>query len=260
MAYKVIILAIPGIGTHDKGFSEDLESDIKRFSKGTDLENSYKIVEALPFKFTRVDDNQEKLHVKNKLGGNLSLREFVIKAFGDAVTFEHGAEKPNSVYKKIHTYLRETIVKVNDLKVQNTGARIVIVAASMGVHLISTYIWDADNSIGIFETQNATERENLRNLDYMFSIGCNIPLFISGKEITKLKPIEKRNSTFKWDNYYDRDDVLGWPLSDINDEFKALVNDFEINTGQYIGSHLKYWKDNDFTKPFVENLIAISNM
>ena len=261
MNYKVIILAIPGIGTHEQGFSVHLKHDIQKFSRGTSLEDNYKIVEALPFQNTGVDSNQSKLLKKlgqnNKLGGVFSMRKLVIEAFGDGVTFESGADRPNSVYQRVHEYLRERIREINELKVQNEGAKIVIVAASMGVHLLSTYIWDADNSIGTFKTNHAGENENLTNLDYLFSIGCNIPLFISGKNIDEIKPINKRNPSFKWDNYYDRDDVLGWPLSDINDDYGALVEDYEINTGAYIGSHIRYWKDNDFTKPFVKTLIEL---
>lgn len=261
MSYKVIILAIPGIGTHQAGFAKDFRNDIKRFAKGSILENNYNIIEAIPFAQTGVDLNQEaifsRLNTDNKLGGILSLRKFVIEAFGDGVTFERNASSSNSVYRKVHNNIKEKIKEVNNLKDLNPDAKIVIVAASMGVHLLSTYIWDADNSKGIFENQIATEKENLKNLDYLFSIGCNIPLFVSGMAESEIKPFAKRNNNFKWDNYYDRDDVLGWPLADINNEYNELVNDIEINTGQYIGSHVRYWKDNDFTKPFVKSLISL---
>jgi len=261
MSCKVIVLAIPGIGTQPIGFSNKLMDDVDKLSKGTVLENSYCVEEALPFKKTNVDANQSELLKRlgrnNQLGGMLSLRKLVVNAFGDGVTFESGANRSDSVYRKVHEYLRRRIIEVNIKMSENEGAKLVVVAASMGVHLLSTYIWDADNSKGIFESNGATDNDNLRNLDYLFSLGCNIPLFISGKSVQDIVPIDKRNANFKWDNYYDRDDVLGWPLADINEAYGALVKDYEINAGSYIGSHVRYWNDNDFTKPFVNSLINL---
>lgn len=261
MSKKIILLAIPGIGSHSAGYSNELHEAIRRYSKNSPLENSYSFIESLPFSATDVDQNQNalftRLNTANKLGGMLSLRKFVMDAFGDGVTFEREPNGRNSNYKKIHRYLRDKVREVNALLNQNNGAKIVIVAASMGVHVLSTYIWDADNNLGIFKNEPATDRENLRNLDYLFSLGCNIPLFISGKNESEIQPIEKRNDRFVWDNYYDEDDVLGWPLADINSAYGELVNDIEINTGQYVGSHVRYWKDKNFSKPLVQKLIEL---
>lgn len=261
MGYKVIILAVPGIGSHKSGFTKEMNDDILKFSKNTPLENSFSIVEALPFAETGIDLNQNALFTRldnnNKLGGVLSFRKKAMEAFGDGVTFESGANKPNSIYKKVHTYLRSKVRYINELKEQNPDSKLVIIAASLGVHLISTYIWDADKNSGVFEENHASENENLKNLSHLFSIGCNIPLFISGKDETDIKPFDKRNPSFKWDNFYDKDDILGWPLADINNEYRELVKDHQINTGLYIGSHVKYWDDNDFTKPLVKKLIDL---
>lgn len=261
MSKKIILMTIPGIGSHNAGYSKDLIDDLHQFSKDTPLENNFTFIESLPFNVTEVDQNQHtlfsRLSASNKLGGMLSLRKFALEAFGDAVTFERNAGKHDSNYQKIHRYIREKVRDVNDLHAQHPNSKIVIVAASMGVHILYTYILDADNQQGIFKNEPATEQENLRNLNYLFSIGCNIPLFISGKNESEIRVFDKRNEHFIWDNYYDKDDVMGWPLSDINTAFKNLVNDIEINTGQYIGSHIRYWKDKNFTKPFVQALIQL---
>nr|MBC8147060.1 hypothetical protein [Bacteroidota bacterium] len=37
----------------------------------------------------------------------------------------------------------------------------------LGVHLLSTYIWDADNNLGIFKNEHANTSNNLRNLSYL---------------------------------------------------------------------------------------------
>jgi hypothetical protein len=261
MSKKIIILTIPGIGTKETGYSKKFEKDLISFSKRTPLENNFRIIETKPFNSTEVDENQrsmfQRLDSKNKLGGILSFRRFVLEAFGDGVTFERGADDPNSVYRKVHEYLRSKIKEANLLMNQFDQAKLVIVAGSLGAHILSTYIWDADNKKGIFEKKPASQDENLKNLNYLATIGCNIPLFVSGYREDQIIAFEKRNDSFIWDNYYDRDDVLGWPLKQLSPSYEKLVNDFEINTGLYVGSHVKYWDDNDFTKPFTKKLVDL---
>lgn len=263
MANAIILMTIPGIGTQEKGYSNGMVDDIKKFSKKTALEGNIRFIETRPFGVTHVDNNQEELFNRldkaNKMGGILSLRKFVLEAFGDGVTFERGAHLPDSTYRKIHTYLKGEIEEANSIIQGYEKAKLVIVGSSLGVHILSTYIWDADNGKNIFENEPANNANNLSNLSFLASIGCNLPLFVSGMEESQIKPFDgsKRAADFTWDNYYDKDDVLGWPLKQMSPEYDKLVTDYQINTGLYIGSHVRYWKDNDFTKPFTRKLVEM---
>jgi hypothetical protein len=68
------------------------------------------------------------------------------------------------------------------------------------------------------------------------------------------------NLTGEWINFYDEDDVIGYPLKTINDSYgRAITADREINAGGLLSSwnpasHLGYWTDNDVTKPIAESL------
>ena len=59
----------------------------------------------------------------------------------------------------------------------------------------------------------------------------------------------------RWLNFYDKDDIVGYPLRGINEQYKAMVDgDFEINVGTATKSwnpacHDGYWEDKDFYKP-----------
>lgn len=261
MTKKIIILTIPGIGTKQTGYSSGLEKDIHSYAKGTILENNFRILETKPFGTTEIDENQralfQRLDTANELGGLFSLRRFVLEAFGDGVTFERAANEPNSPYRRIHEYIKLKCEEAHGIMQQFDKAKLVIVAGSLGAHILSTYIWDADKGIGIFKNNPAEPGQNLRNLSYLATIGCNIPLFVSGLREDQIFAFESRNSEFFWDNYYDRDDVLGWPLKQLSPSYDKLVTDHEINTGLYVGSHVKYWDDNDFTKPFTRKLIDL---
>lgn len=258
---KIIVLAIPGIGTKQKHFSDTLEKDIRKYAAGTAMLEAFQLIELLPFNASLIDLNQRKMYERldgeNDLGGILSLRKFVMYAFGDALTFERNPDGKDSPYKVIHRYLRTEFRKVNALLEEFPGSRLVIVAGSLGGHVLSTYIWDADHNLGIFEEHHADRLENLRNLDYLATIGCNIPLFVSGYEESKILAFDKRNIHFEWDNFYDKSDVLGWPLRQLSPSYHELVTDYQINTGLYIGSHVRYWDDNDFTRPFTQKLVSL---
>ena len=118
------------------------------------------------------------------------------------------------------------------------GGPVVIVASSLGCQVISNYIWDAQRKkrkgeppkFGIWR-QGAVEEEcgpqddfrRLKSLRALFTTGCNIPLFVSGhSEIEAILP-PNPNKPFEWKNYYDEDDVLGWPLRPLSDSYCRLV-------------------------------------
>ena len=261
MSKKIFILTIAGMGTKKPGYSNKLVQDVLRYAEGSPLENNFKVLECFPYNDTGIDRNQDdmfdRIESENNLGGILSLRKFVLENIGDAMTFEHSSSNPESPYQKIHRYLREKIEEVNQIMAGCDDAKLVIVGASLGIQVLMTYIWDADNDKGIFEQEPATNNNNLKNLSYLATFGCSIPLFLSGYSEDQIIAIEKRNEEFTWDNYYDKDDVVGWPLHKLSPSYNNLVNDHEINCGSYVGSHVRYWKDKDFTKPFTQKLIAL---
>ena len=114
----------------------------------------------------------------------------------------------------------------------------------------------------------------------MITFGCNMPLFslsfsearpivLPGKGIRKA-PLK---AVSKWLNYFDQDDVLGWPMKPLYEKnYKKLskaqkntvdrIEDYEINVGGGLtswnpGSHAKYWTDNDLTRPAARYLKEI---
>ena len=68
-----------------------------------------------------------------------------------------------------------------------------------------------------------------------------------------IQAIDPPNDDFRWINYYDKDDILGWPLEPLNSSYRQLVEDVELRTRGVLGwtpmSHTKYWKSGSFLKP-----------
>lgn len=99
------------------------------------------------------------------------------------------------------------------------------------------------------------------------TFGCNIPIFTFAYPADKVFPVafpgtdlpaSKRLKTW-WYNFYDRDDVLGYPLAQTSPAYQALsdakgLRDVSINAGSPFTSwnplsHNAYWKDDDFYEP-----------
>ena len=144
---------------------------------------------------------------------------------------------------------------------------VVVLAHSLGAHIMSNYIWDRQRC-----STEADPFEPIDSLLGMVTFGCNIPLFSLSYPISE--PIylpgsnvnDELRKVSKWPHSLDRDDVLGWPLrplyekhqSKLNEVRKATVKrieDHEINVGNIFTSswnpraHAHYWTDNDFTRP-----------
>lgn len=130
--------------------------------------------------------------------------------------------------------------------------------------MISNYLWDAEKNKNIFGPLSdggrpATDWLRLKTLRRLFTTGCNIPLFIAG--LDERESFAKPNAEFQWDNYYDADDVLGWPLRQLGPSFD-MVDDHDINVGGIFTSwnplsHRDYWSDRDVIRPLADALMSL---
>lgn len=272
MPKKLGIIAVHGMGDTPSNFSEDLE-DILRQEIGSI--NWRDIHFGTVYYQDILQENQRRvwkdmqLQSSTRLRGSL-LRRFMLYGFSDASSLEHKADEKNSVYKqtqkKIAKSLDDALTHLVDPKTP-----VIVIAQSLGGQVISNYIWDAQQNKSIFDPQspdfsgaadNVKKFLSLETMRYLFTTGCNIPLFVAG--FNKIESIDKSkmHPDFQWLNYYDRDDVLGWPLQPLSDQYDQLVKDIEINAGNpFIGftpfSHNNYWSDRDFIKPLITNIMSI---
>lgn len=196
------------------------------------------------------------------------LRQFMLFAFADASSLEHKPDKQGSVYHKVQQKIVDALKKTR-AELGNQDKDIILVAQSLGGQIISNYIWDFQNNKGIwkennpdfpqFNSEEEKEFVKLNSLRFLFTTGCNIPLFVAG--FNQIVAIEQPNENFKWHNFFDKDDVLGWPLKPLSDSYNQVVEkDIEINTGNFFLkgwnplSHTGYWTDRDFIQPLCETI------
>jgi len=188
----------------------------------------------------------------------ITLRRFMISAFGDASAYRKTNDPNNSAYHDIHEKVRAVIADLDD----GTDTPLMVMAHSLGGHIMSNYIYDIQQGRSIVTPGPGTFQQ-MKTLAGMITFGCNIPFFTLAYRKADIHPIHFPGDTLtpaqknmaRWLNFYDPDDVLGYPLKAINQRYAQVVSDdIPINVGGIFSNwnpmaHQKYWTDNDFTKP-----------
>lgn len=260
---KLGLLAIHGMGTTKPDFADDFFDDVcDRLSASQASELATQTV----YYQDILQPNEKAYYDKTKRKLDwLKLRQFVLYGFCDAASLESQKAGKDSPYFRAQLKILNALKDLSDKLVKN--APIVVVAQSLGGQVFSNYLWDAapgrKPANGVWSSPPALSKHEEkicrgRSIHRLYTTGCNIPIFVAGRPSKDIKAITKPNSKFRWENYYDEDDVLGWPLSELSNSYAKLVTDRKINAGLFNGftpmSHTRYWKDRDFLKPLASDL------
>jgi hypothetical protein len=186
----------------------------------------------------------------------VTIRKFFINVFADAIAYQRVPGATHDMYRDIHARIYGHLANLRT-SVGNQDTPLVVVAHSLGSVIVSNYIWDEQKGKGL--GINAFER--METLAGLVTFGSNIPLFtLALPEVQSIEfpptPLPTHlKATAKWLNFFDADDVLGYPLKPLSPSYgNAVSEDIEINVGGLFTSwnpisHTEYWTDNDFTKP-----------
>ncbi|BAY27969.1 hypothetical protein NIES2100_77960 [Calothrix sp. NIES-2100] len=258
MAKKLAFLTIHGMGETDKEYYQIVKQSLEKHL-GKDVWSQVHF-EAIHYQ-SALQDYQYSVWENMRQSAHLSwqdLRKFMLFGFSDACALEHRATDDGSLYKKIQKSIIYSL-KIARAEFSHNDIPIIILAHSLGCQIISNYLWDSQKNQGIWHVDSLDypeiqpEQEDflkLKSLQYLFTTGCIIPLFVAG--FTEIVAIPKPNSKFKWFNYYDKNDILGWPLKPLSPSYDLVVDqDIEIDSGNLWQSwnpqsHDGYWTDEDF--------------
>lgn len=195
-----------------------------------------------------------------------AMRSFVLSNLSDASAYRKTTSDSNdTTYEKIHARVTRTI-KTLERDVE-PGAPLVVLAHSLGGHIMSNYIYDACKNCDKIDAEMGikTDFQKMKTMGGFVTFGCNIPLFTFAYPAEKVFPIsfpgtslpKEKQLTPWWLNYYDKDDILGYPLKEIGPNYNKLSKQLEerpINAGNAFTSwnplsHNGYWKDDDIYRP-----------
>ena len=268
MRKDVAVLAVHGMGDiHQKTFTEVLEEKLIKELGRSEWNKVYfdKIF------YSDILQGNEKAvfkQMRNRVD-YVRLRKFLLYGLSDAAGLERNAHEDGSPYEQAQVIIRDTLVRCGE-KLGGFDKPVIIIAHSLGCQVLSNYIWDSQSAAvkqGVWKhTPPAhTPEDNfyrLKTLRALYTTGCNIPLFVAGFPRDKILAVttSKKGYNFRWHNFYDEDDVLGWPLKPLSPSYKKeIYKDYSINAGGgFFGNLLKswnplshngYWSDSEFIRP-----------
>jgi hypothetical protein len=262
MTKKLGVLIIHGMGSQTEGFENAIVTALRDRVDGDPNAIAWDAVY-----WQDITEQRERAYLKAAENeANLDwhrTRTFMATAFGDASAYQFTGT--GGTYDRIHARIRS---KMHDLyvgKLQSSDVPLVVLAHSLGGHIMSNYIWDMqpnpDGEVRAEWSKDLSPFERAETLAGFVTFGCNIPLFSFAYDQptpiafpgSALSDEDRRRAA--WLNFFDKDDVLGWPLRPLGHEYASVVtDDIEISVGNWVTgatplAHVGYWTDNSFTKP-----------
>lgn len=275
------ILVIHGMGTHKKGYADEMIEDVTERLSGGGARIAWEPVlwsDILDGKETDLWDRLSKDHDLDYV----KLRKFVIHSLGDAVAYRYLPSRAAGVYMQIHDRVFEHIKRLH-AKLGGKSKPLVVMAHSLGSVILSNYIWDKQNALDKGRYGD-TPFQCMETLCCLITFGSNIPIFsLAHDPVESIEfPPQKLGKSFppesvskvgrvaRWLNFYDPDDVLGYPLKPLYRKMtvkgkrinEVNIEDFAINAGGIFTSwnpmsHGAYWTDEDFIATAAEAIGAI---
>lgn len=270
MARELGIAVIHGIGSQEADFADGLINEVSSL-----LGANAKRVRWKPIWWAPVLRGPE-LDLLNRLaqGGKLEwrwVREFVVNFLADAVAYQRvpGESSQPGVYVQIHRLIAQQLGELRaELSAQADEPPLLVIAHSLGGHILSNYVWDQQHPHESRGETVASPFARAESLAGIITLGCNIPMFALA--LPRILPIVFPPPTLepalhalaKWRNFYDPDDVLGFPLAPLSAEYAATVEDHIVQVGGLLdgwnpAAHNAYWTDNDVTRPVADAIRAI---
>ncbi len=273
---KLAIAVIHGLGSEEQYFSVELKHRIvEQYVQANENYSEDDLVFQEIFWGDLISDSLSQLSEKVNYKKDLTypgLRRTFMDYLGVSHAYRDGNR--NDLYLAIHERVRINLQKLaSHRRVDDATTPLVVLAHSFGSVIMSDFIWDMRqkqaSSKGV--VTGLTSFEQFDTLSGFITFGNPMALFAAQNPEAYNQPISIRGKAHtedyqkraKWYNFYDKDDVVAYPLKGLNDAYdKAVDGDFEINVGSAATSwnpacHTGYWEDADFYKAVSKYLIEL---
>jgi hypothetical protein len=277
MPHPIAVAFIHGIGRTEPGYSVPLQRSIQRaFDERAAEAPSALVFEEINWSAAlqnREDLLYERLDEAGPLGWG-KLRHFMVDFAADAIAYQP-APSDRSAYDAVHLEIAGGLKRL----AERAGPRapLCIIAHSLGTVIASNYVYDLTKkrkSFASSEVRSAVGRtpiERGETLTLLYTLGSPIALWSLrypkfGQPITfPPKGLARHHPDVaaRWVNVYDPDDVIGYPLKELNAAYRRTVTeDRPVNAGSlWTGwtplSHTGYWSNDRLATSIATDLAAV---
>lgn len=279
---SVAVAIVHGIGSQQPDFAaKTIASLRKRTTKllGRAVEGTVRFcfepVYWAPVLQGKENDLSKRLHQREKLGWNC-LREFMVSFAADAIAYQP-IPGERDAYDDVHAVFAKTLRRLAETA--GPRAPLCVIAHSLGTVIASNFLYDLQSdsehkmliSPKVRAEMDDTPLALGETLTLFFTLGSPITLWSLryrhfGKPIQVPSPQLSRyyaKLSGEWVNCYDEADVIGYPLKELNDPYRAQVtSDRPVRVGNLFTfwnpfSHMGYLNDRRVLGPVAESLVRV---
>lgn len=256
MSKSIAVAIIHGTGRKEPDFADDI-IDVLHEKFPTHLSTQEKndanlVIEPVywaDLTRKREDEIWERVKESGPMD-NLDLRRFIFNVTGDTLAYQP-SEGRRDLYVEVHERMAEGFK--NLVEKTSPDAPLCVLAHSMGTIVAHNFLYDMQNEEeGTYGKSNESDTPLERSETLALFVTCGSPLAIwrlrfgdaykaidfPGKSVEKRYP----NLQPKWLNVYDKDDVLGYPISDLTEGYKTLAEKGYLEDRQQnVGAFWKSW-------------------
>ena len=273
---KLGVLIIHGVGSQKEDFAAPVIEELKgRIADQAKIQ--WQTVYWDPILAGQENDLLGELFPEGENLDWFKLRTLVMNYVGDVAAYRYipnisdPSKKTNEKYDEIHDIVHESIVELRK-KLGSADKPLIVMAHSMGSVIMFDYIRERQQKRD-GDPYGKTKFERMETLVGFITFGSPIPLFTLALDQVPCINFPPDNlqkdlkDKARWLNFYDHDDVFGWPLEYLIDRCEGrvkscVIEDKQINVGDVFTfwdplCHSRYWTDNDFTKPVAQYISEI---
>jgi len=279
---RVAVAIVHGVGVQGSDFAEPMIEELTgRFASEVGVSRADALgalaIEAVHWAPV-LQDAQTKLWRNMSAHGDLDwvdLRRFMVDFAGDAIAYQPTPRR-REVYDAVHAVLASSLRAL--ARSAGPDAPLCVIAHSLGTIIASNYLYDLSQSRrpgmvskAVRAVKKSTPLENGETLALLYTLGSPLAIWSLryedfGVPISVPSPAlaaHHAGLVGEWVNFYDSDDVFGYPLRGLNEAYaRAVSRDVPVNVGSPITSwnplsHGGYWTDTDVTKPIAKALARV---
>ncbi|TQV77004.1 hypothetical protein FLL45_03360 [Aliikangiella marina] len=260
---RLAIAVVHGLGSEEEFYSVELKHRItEEYVKGAEGRLEDELLFHEIYWGDLVKDELASFRDKANYKGDLAyqnLRQIMTDTQALALLYSPGTK----IYESINNRIKDSLRKfASHRRVLPDETPLLILAHSYGGVMMAHYIKEMqglDSNLSNFET--------MKTLAGFITFGNPMGLYALDSAKSELgQPCNIVGSALdadmqkraRWYNFYDKDDIVAYPLKGLSDEYNEYVHgDFEINVGSAATSwnpacHTGYWEDKDFYRPVAD--------
>lgn len=269
MSKSLAVAIVHGTGRKEPGFADDTIDRLhEMFPKYLSTENKNRanlVIEPVywaDLTRKREDEIWERVKDSGPMD-SMKVRRFIFNITGDTLAYQ-----PSEGRRELYLDVHERMAKGFENLVEKAGpdAPLCVLAHSMGTIVAHNFLYDMQNDEeGTYGRTNRpdTPLERSDTLSLFVTFGSPLAIWrlrfgeqykairFPGDKVEELYP----NLEAKWLNIYDKDDVLGYPITKLTDSYATLaengyLEDRQRNVGAFWKnwnplSHKGYFRDED---------------